>query len=879
MSLNPNYVPEDIEPRLYDFWLSKGYFKASAGSAKKPYVIVIPPPNVTGVLHIGHGLNNTIQDILVRWKRMSGFETLWLPGTDHAGIATQNVVEKKLKKELKMSRHQIGREKFLDEVWKWKEQNGSTIIRQLKRLGCSCDWDRERFTMDAGLSDAVKEVFVSLHEKGLVYKGEYIINWCPRCGTALSDEEVIHKEKEGGLYRLKYPVKGSPAEFVIVATTRPETMLGDTAVAVNPSDERYKHLKGKVLLLPLTDREIPVIEDDLVDKDFGTGCVKVTPAHDPNDFIMARRHDLPFINILTPDAKMNENVPDQYRGLDRFDCRKKVIEDLKTAGLFQKQDVHRHAVGHCERCDTVVEPYLSKQWFVKMKPLAEPAIKAVESGEIVLTPERWRKVYLNWMRNIRDWCISRQLWWGHRIPAWYCGCGEIVVARTAPEKCPKCGGSDLRQDEDVLDTWFSSWLWPFSTLGWPGKTKDLAAFYPTTTLVTDPGIIFFWVARMIMAGFEFMGKKPFSHVFFNGTVMDSQGRKMSKSLGNGIDPLTVIAESGADALRYTLTSLAPAGENVLLSIDKFQIGRHFANKVWNAAKFTLSSAATGEADPHSFLEELSIADRWMLTSLETLKGAMAENFEKFEFNGACQAFYKFFWNEFCDWYIEISKVDLNSGDEKKKTKASALLLYGLRESMKLLHPVMPFITEEIWQNIPGHSESIMTEPWPERDDSLLFPEEAASFGFIVSVIYNVRNIRGELGIEPSKKISIYFRSSDPGLVRLVEQYADYIRFLAGTTEIAAGTDVSVPEPYSSAMVRGETEVFVPLRGNVDLEKEKQRLDKEISKLSKEREKNRIKLANPAFAERAPKEVVDGVKAETSAMDGKIAAMERNLKKL
>ncbi len=880
MKLDPNYDPDKIESKNYDFWLKNGFFKASSDSKKTPYTIVIPPPNVTGVLHMGHGLNNTIQDIIIRWKRMQGFEANWIPGTDHAGIATQNVVEKKLKKELHMSRHQLGRDKMIEEIWKWKEQNGSTIIQQLKKLGSSCDWDRERFTMDEGLSDAVKEVFVSLHEKGLIYRGKYIINWCPRCGTALADEEAEHKDTEGALYHIKYPVKGEN-DFVIVATTRPETMLGDTAVAINPKDQRYTRLHGKTLILPLVGREIPVILDEMVDMEFGTGCVKVTPAHDPNDFEMGRKHNLEFINILTPDAKMNENVPEQYQKMDRFDCRKQLIEDLEKQGMFLKKEKHLHAVGHCYRCDTVVEPYLSEQWFVKMKPLAEPALKAVEDGTITLYPERWRKVYLNWMNNIRDWCISRQIWWGHRIPVWYCECGEVIVSRTTPTKCGTCGSSQLRQDEDVLDTWFSSWLWPFSTLGWPEKGKDLSFFYPTQTLVTDAGIIFFWVARMIMAGYAFMGKAPFKDVYIHGTIMDSQGRKMSKSLGNGIDPLDVIKSHGADALRYTITSITAPGQNVFLSMDKFTTGKYFANKIWNASKYILQNFETlapSRIDRFD-LAGLNIADRWILANVEELKTKVTRDFEKFKFNDAALALYDFIWHRFCDWYLEISKVDLYSQDKVKQEKGISILLYVLKESLKLLHPIMPFITEEIWQALPEPTKSIMIEKWPEQKKEFLFEKEKTDFEFIKNIIYSVRNIRGETGIEPSKKIHIIVKCTDKEKDSLIVQNVDYIKFLAAVEKIDHGNDMAKPEQSYSYAVDTSTEVIIPIKGNIDVEKEKARLEKEITKLSKDLEKLVTKLSNPNFTDRAPPEVVTETRNEKSEIEQKMAIYKKNLEGL
>ena len=691
------YDPSEIEDKIYDRWEKSGLFHAEADSEKNPYTIMIPPPNVTGVLHMGHGLNNTIQDILIRYHKMLGYNTLWMPGTDHAGIATQNVVERKLAKEGK-KRHDVGRKAFIDEVWKWKEEHGSTIIKQLKKLGASCDWSRERFTMDDGLSKAVKEVFVSLHEKDLIYKGEYIINWCPRCGTALADEEAEHQDTAGSFTHIRYAFADGSGDIEI-ATTRPETMLGDTAVAVHPDDDRYKDKIGKMLNLPLSDREIPLIADEHADMEFGTGAVKVTPAHDPNDFEIGNRHDLPRINVMKEDGTMNDNAPEKYRGMDRFECRKAVVEDLKAAGAFIKQEPHQHSVGHCYRCDTVVEPYLSKQWFVKMGPLAEPATKAVEEGKITFHTERWKKVYLNWMHNIRDWCISRQIWWGHQIPAWYAVSetdGKILnatpffVARTEEEarkSAEEKYGKDvvLKQDPDVLDTWFSSWLWPFSTLGWPDKSPELAHFYPTSVLSTDMGIIFFWVARMIMAGYFCMGELPFTDVYIHGTVMDDKGRKMSKSLGNGIDPLEVIKEYGADALRYTMIAITPQGQNTLLSMDKFQIGSRFANKMWNASRYILMNLEGTEMKAISELP-LDFEDRWILSRLQKTAELVKENMASYRLNDMATGLAHFFRDDFCDWYIEFSKKRLYGEDTDRKGTAISVLGHVLRQSLKLLHP-------------------------------------------------------------------------------------------------------------------------------------------------------------------------------------------------
>ena len=705
------YNPKETEDKWYKIWVEKGLFHAAVNSAKKPFTIVIPPPNVTGILHMGHALNNTLQDILIRYHRMKGEEALWMPGTDHAGIATQNVVERSIAKE-GLRRETLGREKFIERVWLWKEQYGSTIIRQLKKLGASCDWSRERFTMDLEYSKAVTEVFVRLYEKGLIYRGSYIINWCPRCQTALSDEEAPHHELSGNLYYLKYPLKDSPDQFVVVATTRPETMLGDTAVAVNPKDKRYKKIIGKTLVLPLVDREIKIITDTLVDMEFGTGAVKVTPAHDPNDYAMAKRHNLEFINVMRPDARMNE-FAGEYKDMDRFEAREVIVEDLKEKGLIEKIEPHKLSAGHCYRCHTIIEPYLSKQWFVKMKPLAKPAIEAVKKGKIKFHPPRWEKVYLNWMENIQDWCISRQIWWGHRIPVYYCKkCQEngVIVSRFKPETCHACGSQDILQDEDVLDTWFSSWLWPFATFYWPPEAykqglspkgtvpkDDLRYFYPTSILVTAQEIIFFWVARMIMAGLEFMDDVPFKDVYINGTVRDIEGKKMSKSLGNIIDPLDIIEEYGTDAMRFSLISITAHGQDVFLSKERFEQGRNFANKIWNASRFILMNLEPTliKTDLCVFFkkEDLDVVNRWALSRFYSTLQQTTKYLENFQFNEAANTLYGFFWHDFCDWYLEIIKQDI-------KNPHNQVVMYKILEkSLRLLHPFMPFITEEIWQSL------------------------------------------------------------------------------------------------------------------------------------------------------------------------------------
>ena len=747
------YNPQVVEDSIYRMWEAKGYFHAKSNPEKKPYSIVIPPPNITGILHMGHALNNTLQDILIRFKRMQSFEAEWMPGTDHAGIATQNVVEKKLAKG-GMKRQDLGRDKFVEEVWKWREEYGSTIIKQLKKLGCSCDWERTRFTMDEGLSEAVLEVFVKLYEKGLIYRGNYIINWCPRCQTALSDEESQHKDVEGMLYYIKYPVKSEtnpkskiknikPQDYVIVATTRPETMLGDVAVAVNPKDKRYKGLKDKTLLLPILNRELKIVCDSLVDMKFGTGALKVTPAHDPVDFELSLKHNLEQINIMYENATIN--LPDtDYHGMDRFEAREAIVEDLKERGLLIKSEAHRHAVGHCYRCHTMIEPRLSPQWFVKMKPLAEPAIEAVKKGRIKFYPSRWTKVYLDWMENIRDWCISRQIWWGHRIPVYYCEeCSKIIVSKVRPEKCPKCGSVKIEQDPDVLDTWFSSWLWPFSTFGWPKETQDLRYFYPTDSLVTAQEIIFFWVARMIMAGMEFMGDVPFKNVYIHGTVRDITGTKMSKSLGNVIDPLDMIAKYGTDALRFSIISITAQGQDVFLSEGKFELGRNFANKLWNASRFILMSLKEEVVNTDLCIffksEKLPLPERWVLSRLYSTIKNVQDCLDGYKFNEAANSIYEFVWHEFCDWYIEIAKISINE-------KNTQIILYKvLEKTLRMLHPFMPFITEEIWQQIPRSKgvlgESIMIQPWPHLQKEMISKNAEAEMKRLIDIVTAIRNIR------------------------------------------------------------------------------------------------------------------------------------------
>ncbi|MFA6321247.1 MAG: valine--tRNA ligase [Candidatus Omnitrophota bacterium] len=871
------YNPQEVEDRLYKEWEAKGYFRAKPDSKKKPYSIVIPPPNITGILHMGHALNDTIQDILIRFKRMQGFEAEWMPGTDHAGIATQNVVERKLAKDGK-KRQDLGREKFIEEVWKWREEYGSTIIRQLKKLGCSCDWDRTRFTMDEGLSDAVLDVFIKLYEKGLIYRGNYIINWCPRCQTALSDEESQHRDVDGMLYHIKYPIAGVKDAYVIVATTRPETMLGDVAIAVNPKDKRYKDLKGKSVTLPLVGRELKIIFDPIVDLKFGTGALKVTPAHDPVDFELGLKHGLEQINVMNDDATIN-SLGGDYEGLDRFEAREAIIEDLKERGLFIKSEPHRHAVGHCYRCHTMVEPRLSPQWFVKMKPLAKPAIEAVKKGKIRFYPERWTKVYLDWMVNIRDWCISRQIWWGHRIPVYYCkGCkdGEnVIVAKIRPEKCPKCGSADIVQDPDVLDTWFSSWLWPFSTFGWPKETPELKYFYPTNTLVTAQEIIFFWVARMIMAGFEFRGQAPFKDVYIHGTVRDITGTKMSKSLGNVIDPLDMIAKYGTDALRFSIISITAQGQDVFLSEGKFELGRNFANKLWNASRFILMNLKQDEvkSDLCVFFKgtKLSLTDRWILSRFYSTLSYVTECLDEYKFNEAANAIYEFIWHEFCDWYIEIAKI--NIGD-----KSSQVILYKILEkSLRMLHPIMPFVTDEIWRKLPREKsgvDSIMIESWPHIQKEMISEDAERQMKELVELIVAIRNIRSVWNIDPQRSVDAMLNVQDAGAEKVLRDNEELIKRMAKVTGLKVG---KVQKPANSAVsVVGSVEVYIPLEGLIDFEKEKTRLRKEEDRISGEIKSISARLKDKNFTAKAPKEVVEKQEIRKGELEIQLKKLKSNL---
>jgi len=857
-NLEKTYDPKQVEDRLYKEWMEKGYFHAVPDNSKIPYTIVIPPPNITGQLHMGHALDNTMQDILIRWKRMQGYCALWLPGTDHASIATEAKIVEAMAKE-GITKEQIGRDKFLERAWEWRRIYGGRIVEQLKKLGSSCDWQRERFTMDEGLSKAVKEVFIKLYKKGLIYRGDRIINWCPKCCTSISDAEVEYEEQEGHFWHIKYPVKGS-SEFIIVATTRPETMLGDTAVAVNPEDERYAGMIGKTVILPLMNREIPIIADSYVDKEFGTGAVKITPAHDPNDFEVGLRHNLQQIRVMDDRAHMNE-AAGKYTGLDRYKARKQIVEDLKELGLLVKIEGHKHNVGTCYRCNTVIEPIMSRQWFVSMKPLAEPAIEAVRNGTIKFVPDRFSKIYFNWMENIQDWCISRQLWWGHRIPAYYCrDCGYMMVERDAPHTCAKCGGKTIEQDPDTLDTWFSSALWPFSTLGWPEKTEDLQYFYPTNVLVTGYDIIFFWVARMIFSGLEHMGKAPFEHVFIHGIVRDAQGRKMSKSLGNGIDPLEIIDQYGTDALRFALTIGNSPGNDLRFSTEKVESSRNFANKIWNATRFVLmnfdENVEFGKVDRTKF----TAADQWILSRVNRLITEVTDNLEHFELGIALQKLYEFIWDEFCDWYIELVKPRLFDREDSTRLEAQWVLNYVLGTSMKLLHPYMPFITEEIYRHLINDDESIMISAWPKYDESLDFPEAEKDMELIMNAIKAVRNIKVEMNVPPSRKTKLIFAAGDAER-EILGTGTKFFERLAGASEIVVQPDKSgIPQGAVAAVIAG-AEIFIPLEDLVDIQKEIERLEKEKANLEKELERVDGKLNNTGFAAKAPAKVIDEERAK------------------
>ncbi len=892
--LPKTYEPKAVEDKWYSLWEKAGLFHADADADRRPYCIVIPPPNVTGSLHMGHALNATLQDILIRWRRMSGDNTLWVPGTDHAGIATQNVVERQLAGQ-NTDRHQLGRERFIEKVWEWKKEYGGKIISQLKKLGASCDWQRERFTMDEGLSRAVREVFVRLYEEGLIYRGERLINWCPRCHTALSDIEVEHEEEKGKLYYIAYPLSHDANIRLTVATTRPETMLGDTAVAVHPLDPRYKDLIGRTVSLPLTDRKIPIIGDSiLVDLEFGTGAVKVTPAHDFNDYEAGMRQSppLPRIKMLDDKGGVLSDIPDvhadvlkQIAGRPAKKARGVIAEILHKRGLLIKTEEHNHSIGKCYRCKTVVEPYLSPQWFVKTAPLAQPAIEAVEKGRITFIPRGWENTYFEWMRNIKDWCISRQIWWGHRIPAWYCGrCGGITVSREDVKTCRACGGEEVRQETDVLDTWFSSALWPFSTLGWPEKTKELALYYPTSVLITAFDIIFFWVARMIMMGLHFMGEIPFRHVYIHAIVRDAEGQKMSKSKGNVIDPLVMIERYGADAFRFTLAAFAAQGRDIKLATERIEGYRNFANKIWNAGRFVFMNIEN-DFSPNSKLitPDSSLADRWMASRLQAAIKDVEAALAEYRFNDAASSLYHFIWHEYCDWYLELSKPALSLGKDAPGRKAAQTVLVRTLETfLRLLHPIMPFITEEIWQRIPeqarGGSGYIMASPFPVPDDRLIDYDAEQDMQMVMDAILAIRNIRGEMNIPPTQHVNAIIKVEDKKLAEHLEQNSGYIKTLARAKDIRIGTDEKKPHASATAVIKG-AELFVPLEGLIDLAAERDRLRKEIARLSKDIEMFSKKLSNKDFLERAPKAVVEKDTMKLDELKAMREKLERNLKML
>ncbi|MDH5759713.1 MAG: valine--tRNA ligase [Gemmatimonadota bacterium] len=907
--LAPRLDPRAIEPARYQRWNDGGYFHVPASAVleegREPYVIVIPPPNVTAVLHMGHGLNNTVQDVLIRWRRMQGRASLWVPGTDHAGIATQNVVERLLAADGK-TRHDLGREAFVAQVWEFVEKTGGTILDQLKAIGSSCDWERTRFTLDEDLSRAVREVFVHLYEKGLIYRGEYIINWCPRCLTALSNEEAEAEEKEGRLWHLRYPLPESSwavAEkaaaagatalvrqpgggwCLTVSTTRPETMLGDTGVAVHPEDDRYRELVGTRVSLPLTDRTIPIVADTHVDPSFGSGMVKVTPAHDPNDFEIARRTDLDILDVMTPEGAMNENVPEAFRGMERFEARKAVLKALDAEGLLAGEDVHTHSVPHCYRCHTVVEPRLSEQWFVKMKPLAEPALEASRNGTINFTPRNWKKVYEHWMENIRDWCISRQLWWGHRIPVWYCACGETIVAREDPTACPECGGTDLEQDPDVLDTWFSSQLWPFSVFGWPRDTDDVKAFYPGHTMVTAPEILFFWVARMIMMGYEFHGKPPFTEVYLHGTVRDAKGRKMSKSLGNGIDPLDVVERFGADAMRFTLINQCAIGTDILLDHEdveaSFANGRNFANKIWNAGRFALLSL--GDAPVHGLeavSDDLQMEDRWILSRMNRAAAEATRALERFRLHEVAEGLYHFFWGEICDWYLELVKARLAEGaDPASREAARTTLVTVLDRAFRLLHPVMPFVTAELWSRLPAQegearAEDLIVAPWPEPVERWTDDQVEGRMADLQDLVVETRRLRKEYGVAEGRRVTLHVEGASAEFAAMLAEQAASLERLARVESVVEGPTADGAGAHG--VLRNGVEIVLPLAGLVDLGKERTRLAGEIERLGAQLAATEKKLANESFVSRAPAEVVDKEREKVATFSDQVAKLREKL---
>ena len=871
------YDPKTFEKKWYAYWEKNRLFHAEVEPQKTPYSIVIPPPNVTGQLHMGHAMDNTLQDILIRWRRMQGYNTLWMPGCDHAGIATQAKVEEALREE-GLTRYDLGREKFLERVWAWKEKFGNRIMSQLRSLGSSCDWERERFTMDEGCSRAVREVFVSLYEEGLIYQGTRITNWCPRCHTALSDIEVEHETEVGHLWHLRYRFADSD-DYVEIATTRPETMFGDTGVAVHPEDVRYREMVGRTLILPIANRQIPLFADEYVDPTFGTGAVKVTPAHDPNDFDMGKRHGLEQIKVIENDGTMGEGAG-RYAGMDRYACRKALVKELAALGVLVETEEHEHAVGHCSRCHTTVEPLVSKQWFVKMASLAKPAIEVVREGRIHFVPERFTKIYENWLENIRDWCISRQLWWGHRIPAWYCDdCGKVSVSRTDLTACPACGSSHLHQDEDVLDTWFSSALWPFETMGWPEKTPELQQFYPTRTLVTGYDIIFFWVARMVMMGLKFGGDIPFHHVFIHGLVRDSQGRKMSKSLGNGIDPVEVIDKYGADTLRFMLVTGNTPGNDMRFYWARVEAARNFANKLWNASRFMLMNLQGFDRSFVPKAEDYTLADRWILSRYARTSAVVTENLEKFELGEAARAIYEFIWGEFCDWYIELVKPRLYAEEGDSRRTAQYVLGYVLERTLRLLHPFMPFITEEIWQHIPHEGKSIMTAPWPTGEETWLDKENEASMAAIMEVIKAIRNMRAEVNAAPGKKSEAILHFSDAAQQAVFTANDGYLHALAEADPVTILSLTAERPENAMTAAAGGVEIYLPLKGLIDMEKETARLSKELDGLTKEIARTEGKLANEKFVTKAPVVVVAKEREKLQDYEEKKRVVEERLRYL
>ena len=854
--LAKNYDPSIVEDRIYQNWLDKGYFHAEVDKTKKPFTIVIPPPNITGHLHMGHALDNTMQDILIRWKRMQGYNALWVPGTDHAAISTEVKIVNKMREE-GLTKEDIGREGFLKRAWAWKEEYGSTILNQLKKLGSSCDWERERFTMDAGLSDAVLTVFCKLYEKGYIYQGEKLINWCPTCQTTISDAEVEHEDKQGGFWHIKYPIKGTD-RFLEFATTRPETMLGDTAIAVHPDDERYKDIVGKVCVVPFVNREIPIIADEYVDMEFGTGVVKITPAHDPNDFEVGERHNLPKINILNDDGTINANGG-KFEGMDRYDARKQIVEELDEMGLFIRKEEINHAVGVHDRCHTVIEPLIKKQWFVKMEELAKPALDAYYNKDLKFVPDRFGKIYTHWLEDIHDWCISRQLWWGHRIPAYYCECGEVIVSKEAPKTCPKCGSTNIKQDEDCLDTWFSSALWPFSTLGWPEQTEELKHFYPTSVLVTGYDIIFFWVVRMVFSAMEQMGEVPFKTVLIHGLVRDEQGRKMSKSLGNGIDPLEVIKDYGADALRLTLITGNAPGNDMRFYYSRMDNSRNFGNKLWNAARFVMMHI--GDSEPKLDKSKLTSADKWILSKVNTLAKEVTDNLDNYELGIAVQKVYDFIWDEYCDWYIEMVKPRLYNEEDETREAALWTLKTVLINALKMLHPFEPFITEEIFTSIQSEEETIMLSKWPEFTSEFDFEEDEKAIELMKEAIKNIRNIRAEMNVAPSKKAKVFVVSENEDVRNIFEHGKVFFATLAYASEVVVQADKTGIDDDAVSTVIHNGVIYMPFAELVDIAKEKERLSKEREKLIKEVERVEKKLSNQGFVSKAPEKVIAEEKAK------------------